>query len=58
MKQAAIENCVPLRWGGAWTVPDISTYSDTMEHAHETYLALRRSQGCKAFVDLLHWELA
>ena len=58
MKQAAIENCVALRWGGAWTVPDIRTYSDTMEHAHEAYLALRRSQGRKAFIDMPHWELA
>ena len=58
MKQAAIENCVALRWGGAWTVPDIRTYSDTMEHAHEAYLALRRSQGRKAFIDMPHWELS
>lgn len=58
MKQAAIENCVALRWGGAWTVPDIRTYSDTMEHAHEAYLALRRSQGRKAFIDLPHFELS
>ena len=58
MKQAAIENCVALRWGGAWTVPDIRTYSDTMEHAHEAYLSLRRSQGRKAFIDMPHWELS
>ena len=58
MKQAAIENCVALRWGGAWTVPDIRTYSDTMEHAHEAYLALRRSQGRKAFIDMAHFELS
>lgn len=57
MKQAAIENCVALRWGGAWTVPDIRTYSDTMEHAHEAYLALRRNQERKAFIDAPHWEL-
>ena len=58
MKQAAIENCVALRWGGAWTVPDIRHYSDTMEHAHEAYLALRRSQGRKAFIDMAHFELS
>ena len=57
MKQAAIENCVALRWGGAWTVPDIRTYSNTMEHVHEAYLALRRSQGRKAYIDMPHWEL-
>lgn len=58
MKQAAIENCVALRWGGAWTVPDIRSYPDTMEHAHEAYLALRRSQGRKAFIDAPHFELS
>ena len=58
MKQSAIENCVALRWGGAWTVPDIRTYSDTMEHAHEAYLTLRRSQGRKAFIDMAHFELS
>ena len=57
MKQAAIENSVALRWGGAWTVPDIRTYSDTMEHAYEVYLALRRNQRRKAFIDMPHWEL-
>ncbi len=57
MKQAAIENNVAIRWGGAWSVNDIRSYSETMEHAHETYLALRRSQGRKAFIDLPHWEL-
>lgn len=58
MKQAAIESNVALRWGGAWTVQDIRTYSDTMEHAHEAYLALRRSQGRKAFIDMPHFELS
>ena len=58
MKQSAIENCVAIRWGGAWTVPDIRTYSDTMEHAHEAYLALRRTQGRTAFIDAPHFELS
>lgn len=57
MKQAAIENNVAIRWGGAWSVNDIRTYAETMEHAHEAYLALRRSQGRKAFIDGPHFEL-
>jgi peptidoglycan L-alanyl-D-glutamate endopeptidase CwlK len=57
MKQAAIENNVAIRWGGAWSVNDIRTYSETMEHAHEAYLALRRSQGRRAFIDAPHFEL-
>lgn len=57
VKQAAIENNVAIRWGGAWSVNDIRTYSETMEHAHEAYLALRRSQGRRAFIDGPHFEL-
>lgn len=57
VKQAAIENNVAIRWGGAWSVNDIRAYSETMEHAHEAYLALRRSQGRKAFIDGPHFEL-
>lgn len=57
MKQAAIENNVAIRWGGAWSVNDIRTYPETMEHAHEAYLALRRSQGRRAFIDGPHFEL-
>ena len=58
VKRSAIENNVAIRWGGAWTVPDICTYSNTMEHAHEAYVALRRSQGRKAFIDMAHFELS
>lgn len=57
VKRAAIENNVAIRWGGAWSVNDIRTYSETMEHAHEAYLALRRSQGRRAFIDGPHFEL-
>ena len=57
VKQAAIENNVAIRWGGAWSVNDIRTYSETMEHAYEAYLALRRSQGRRAFIDGPHFEL-
>jgi peptidoglycan L-alanyl-D-glutamate endopeptidase CwlK len=57
MKQAAIENNIAIRWGGAWSVNDIRTYSETMEHAYEAYLALRRSQGRRAFIDGPHFEL-
>ena len=57
VKSAAIENNVAIRWGGAWSVNDIRSYSETMEHAHEAYLALRRSQGRRAFIDGPHFEL-
>lgn len=57
VKRSAIENNVAIRWGGAWSVNDIRSYSETMEHAHEAYLALRRSQGRRAFIDGPHFEL-
>ena len=57
VKRSAIENNVAIRWGGAWSVNDIRSYSETMEHAHEAYLALRRSQGRSAFIDGPHFEL-
>ena len=57
VKSAAIENNVAIRWGGAWSVNDIRSYSETMDHAHEAYLALRRSQGRRAFIDGPHFEL-
>jgi peptidoglycan L-alanyl-D-glutamate endopeptidase CwlK len=47
-----------VRWGGAWHIPDITKYEGTLEEANEEYIALRKSQGKKPFIDLPHWELA
>lgn len=58
VKQAAIENNVPIKWGGAWTVTDIRQWQGTMEEAHESYVSLRRAQGQKPFVDGPHFELS
>lgn len=57
MQQAAIELDVGIKWGGAWSVPDVRLYRGTMEQAHNEYVALRRSEGRKAFIDGPHWEL-
>jgi peptidoglycan L-alanyl-D-glutamate endopeptidase CwlK len=57
MKQAAIDLDVPLRWGGAWTVPDIRDWSSTMEEAMQSYVATRREQGKRPFIDAPHFEL-
>lgn len=57
MKQAAIENNIGIKWGGAWCIEDVKAYQGTMEQAHEYYVSLRRSQGRKAFIDAPHWEL-
>ena len=57
MKQAAIELSVPVRWGAAWTVPDIRLWEGTMEEAMMSYVDTRRSQGKRPFIDGPHFEL-
>jgi peptidoglycan LD-endopeptidase CwlK len=58
MKQAAIELQVPIRWGGAWNVPDIREWDGTMFSAMNHYIDERRAQGRKPFIDGPHFELA
>lgn len=48
---------VPIRWGGAWQVPDIRKYPGTMEDAAMEYIDLRRSQGKRPFIDAPHFEV-
>ena len=57
MKEAAIELKVPLRWGAAWTVPDIRLWKGTMEEAMMSYVDTRRAQGKRPFIDGPHFEL-
>lgn len=51
---------VPVRWGAAWTVPDIGYWvgeGNTMESAMNSYIDLRRSEGKRPFIDAPHFEL-
>ena len=57
VKQAAIEEGIPVRWGAAWTVPDIRMWSGTMEEAMLHYVDIRRSQNKRPFIDAPHFEL-
>lgn len=57
MKQAAIEEGVPIRWGAAWHIDDIRTWNGTMEEAMNAYIDLRRSQGRRPFIDGPHFEI-
>tara|TARA_R110000868_G_scaffold319286_8_gene580064 strand:- start:406 stop:858 length:453 start_codon:yes stop_codon:yes gene_type:complete len=57
MQEAAIELKVGLRWGAAWTVPDIRDWKGSMENAMNSYIDLRRSQGRRPFIDSPHFEL-
>ena len=58
VKEAAIKIGVPIRWGGAWTVPDITKWTGTMQAAQDSYIDLRRKQGQRVFLDGPHFELA
>ena len=57
MRQAAIEQNVPIRWGAAWTVPDIRLWTGTMEEAMNSYEDERRREGKRPFIDAPHFEL-
>jgi peptidoglycan L-alanyl-D-glutamate endopeptidase CwlK len=57
MKRAAQELQVPIRWGGAWNVPDIRDWEGTMQEAMNHYIDVRRGQGRKPFLDGPHFEL-
>lgn len=58
MKAAAIELGVGVRWGGAWTVPDIRDWNDTMQKAYDAYVSYKHGRGEKPFIDAPHFELA
>ena len=57
MKQAAIENDVQIRWGGAWNVPDIRFWNDSMEAAMNHYIDETRKIGARPFLDGPHFEI-
>ena len=58
MKAAAIELGVPLLWGAAWNVPDITKWTGTMNEAMMHYVDERRAQGRKPFIDGPHFQKA
>jgi len=58
MAEAAREIDVVLRWGAAWTVPNIAHYQGgSMENAMNEYIDERRLQGRRPFIDGPHFEL-
>ena len=48
---------VPIRWGAAWTVPNIAYWKGDMESAMNDYIDTRRGQGRRPFIDAPHFEL-
>lgn len=57
MIQAGKELDVPLRWGAAWNIPNITKWDGTAEEAMSYYIDARRSEGRRPFIDAPHWEL-
>jgi peptidoglycan L-alanyl-D-glutamate endopeptidase CwlK len=58
MRQAATENDVSIRWGGAWQIRDIRLHIGSMDEAQDAYIDLRRSEGRRPFLDGPHFELS
>ena len=57
MAEAARAVDVPIRWGAAWTVPNIAQWDRDMESAMNDYIDTRRSQNRRPFIDAPHFEL-
>lgn len=56
VRTAAKELGIPLRWGGAWDV-DFTASVESPEDLVASYVAKRRRQGLRAFIDGPHYEL-
>lgn len=54
--EAAKEENVKIRWGGAWSVSDIRNWVSA-EDSFDEYVKLRKSQGRTPFIDAPHFEL-
>jgi len=57
MASAAREIKLPLRWGAAWNIPDITKWNGTMEAAMQYYIDSRRKQNERPFIDAPHFEI-
>jgi peptidoglycan L-alanyl-D-glutamate endopeptidase CwlK len=57
VKEGALKVGVGIRWGGAWSVPNIAKWPGTMQAAQDSYVDLRRKQGQRIFLDSPHFEL-
>ena len=57
MRVAAIQNKVPIRWGGAWQIHDIREWPTSMKSANDNYVEQRRALGKNPFIDSPHFEI-
>ena len=58
VKEGALKVGVGIRWGGAWSVPNIAKWPGTMQAAQNNYVDLCRQQNRRVFIDGPHFELA
>lgn len=57
-KRAALQEDVPVRWGGCWVLlSSLPANSDGIHDRVQKYVADRRAQGRRALVDGPHFEL-
>ena len=56
VRMAARELGTPIRWGGAWDI-DFTNSEDSPEDLVAGYVARRKKQGLRAFIDGPHYEL-
>ena len=57
MRKAAQHYQIPIVWGGAWDV-DFTNSKNSPEAIVSAYVARRKKQGKKAFIDGPHFELS
>ena len=55
--QAAQENAVSIRWGGAWHLHNFSTWDTGAKEAYLSYLDYTRTWNKTPFIDAPHFEL-
>lgn len=55
---AAKELNTSIRWGGAWSINDITLHSGDMKSAMNKYIRARQKQGVAPTVDGPHFELS
>tara|TARA_S200002703_G_C3702482_1_gene215763 strand:- start:125 stop:580 length:456 start_codon:yes stop_codon:yes gene_type:complete len=57
VREAALQSSTSIRWGAAWTVPDICDWYGSLEAAMASYIDTRRKAGRRPFLDGPHFEL-
>jgi len=56
MRDAAQEVGLAMTWGACWHVKDYCAVEEDCDDLMDDYIALRRSQSRKAFLDGPHWQ--